>query len=335
MANKVVLLGDIIQDTKSGDILGISDRAKIIRYIERALEIAEFKTNWNRYVQTIDVCSDSSGCITLPSFVDTVLAVNVNGFPSYPRNGWYEFHINGLGSRDCGQSNVLGSMLSYTWDDKGFTPCFQDLEQWSVVAAIVEDPKDGDGSLSIRVMGETVDGMYNSKDVLTIPNSGPSEPGVLVPLLINYAATDSVMTRFKRITRVIKPVTRGYVKLIAFTGDQMTAAKTIGYYGPNETNPSYRRIKVNAACKWCRIKFRRSDVPLVNDFDIIPLPSRQATLDLIKAIRLRETNNIDLAESYETKALQLLNDIQQIEDGPGAFQLQVDPGFGLGTVDYR
>lgn len=43
MANRAVLLGDIIELSKSSDILAISDRAKIIRYVERAIEIASFK----------------------------------------------------------------------------------------------------------------------------------------------------------------------------------------------------------------------------------------------------------------------------------------------------
>ena len=330
MANRVVLLGDVIQDCKSGDILGISDRAKIIRYVERAIEIAEFKANWSRYIGTLDMCSDSTGCLTLPSFVDTVLAVNIAGHPSYPRNGWYEYHINGLGSKDC-----CGSQIGYFWDDRGWSPVIQDLTEWSCVAAIVEDAKDGDGSLTMQVFGETMDPNANQKDVITIPVTGPSTPGVQIPLLQGYASTDVAITKFRRITRVIKPVTRGYVKLVGFGPNQLGNAVTLGYYAPNETNPSYRRIKTGKACTWCRIRYRRNDVPLANDYDVVPLPSRQSVIDLVKAIRLRETNNIDVAESYETKAIQLLQDIQAIEDGPGMFQIQVDPAFGIGTIDYR
>lgn len=326
---KVVLLGDIINDTKSGDILGISDRAKIISYIERAIEIAEYKTNWSRYIGDIDICTDSCGFITLPSFVDTVLAVNVNGFPAYPRNGWFEYHINGPGSRQTGR------ITSWSWDDKGWSPVFQQLTDWSLITAIVEDPVDGNGSLKLRVFGETVDPSYNSKDVLTIPPSGPSDEGVEVPLIYGSASPDANLTMFKKITRIQKPKTRGYVKLMGFNPHQLTNAVTLGYFSPHETNPSYRRIKVGACCTWCRVRFRRADMPLVHDYDVIPFPTRQGTLDLIKAIRLRETNNIDVAELYEQKALQLLLDIQRTEDGPAQFMPQIDPGFGIGTIDYR
>lgn len=328
-ANKVVLLGDVIADCKSGDILGISDRPKILRYIERALEIVEYKTTWKRFEGTLSICSGCDGYVTLPSFVDTVLAVNVDGVPAHPRNGWYEFHANGQGGRSCSNS------LLWSWDDKGFTPVIQDLREWSLVAAVVEDPVDGDGSLELRVFGETMDANGNQKKVLTIPTSGPSAEGVAVPLRYGAAATDAGLTQWRSISRVIKPVTRGYVKLIGFPGRQGATAVTLGYYGPEETNPAYRRIKVSQANAPLRVLYRRASFPLVNDTDIIPLPTRQGILDLVKSIRLRETNNLDVALSYEAKALELLYDIENVEDGPLSFQIQIDPLFGIGSVDFR
>ena len=330
-ANKVVLLGNIIKLSKSGDILGISDRAKIIEYIERAMEIAEFKTNWSRFIGDLDICCDCNGMVTLPSFVDTVLACNVGGHPAYFRNGWFNYHINGPGARGTNP----GPQTFWSWDDHGFSPVLQNIKAWSRLAAIVEDPVDGNGSLSMQVMGETVDGNYNSKEVFTIPTSGPSQEGVTIPLLYGYANIDPAATIFKSVSRVIKPITRGYVKLIAYTDQQLNNAVTLGYYGPRETQPAYRRIKVNSKCDWVRVRYRRAEVNLVDDTDIIPFPSTQATLDLIKAIRLRETNNIDVAEAYEQKAIELLNDIENIEAGPGQFSMQVDPGFGTGTIDLR
>jgi hypothetical protein len=326
----IITLGKIIEASKSNDLLGISDRTKIIDYINRAIEIAAYRANWNPYVSTLDVCSDKCGFITLPDFVDTVLASNVGGRPALFRNSWYEYHINGLGS-----NSSCGGACGVFWDDKMWSPTFQDVKQWSLIAAICEDPIDGNGSLELIVQGETVDANYNQKEVLTIPTTGPSSPGVRVQLLNGYAATDPNATMFKKITQVTKPVTRGYVKLIAFPPTQLGQAVTIGYYGPNETNPRYKRMRVSCGCEWVRIKYRRKTIDLVNDYDIVPLASYQATLDLLKAIRLRETNNIELAEKYETKAVQLLQDIQTIEDGPNWGPLQVDPSFGIGCIDYR
>ena len=139
-----VTLGQVINASKSNDLLGISDRAKIIDYITRAIEIAAYRANWDPYVGIVDVCSNNSGCVTLPDFVETVLAANVGGRPALGRSSWYEFHINGLGSNSC-----CGSACGVYWDDKMWSPTFQDLKEWSLVAAICEDPIDGNGSLEL------------------------------------------------------------------------------------------------------------------------------------------------------------------------------------------
>lgn len=325
----IVTLGRVIAGSKSSDILGISDRTKIIDYINRAVEIVASRANWNIWVDTLDICSDKCGYVTLPGFVDVVLAANIGGCPALFRNSWYEFHINGVGSNKC------GSACGLFVDDKMWSPTFQDIPKWSLLAAICEDPVDGNGSLKMVVQGETIDANFNTKQALTIPPIGPSSPGVVLTLLNGVAATDPAVTYFKKITQVTKPVTRGYVKLIAFPPTQLAQAVTIGYYGPNETNPLYKRLKVSCTCEWVRVKYRRKEIVLCNDYDIVPISSYQACIDLLKAIRLRETNNLDLATKYEQTALDLLSQIQEIQDPAGWNPLQFAPGFGLGTIDWR
>jgi len=334
-------LGEMITASKNKDILGITDRASIIDYIQRAIELATWKANWDPYLGEMDICSDECGLVTLPAEVGAILAVNVGGFPAQFRNGWYQYHINGPGSlnNSIGSSSVAGSLgigpsLGWSWQPN-VSPVMQQLKQWSYVAAFVEDPIDGNGTLSLQVFGDTMDAGYNEKAVITIPVSGPSSPGVLVPLLVGYAATDPNATQFRQITRVIKPMTRGYVKLIGFPGVQQAQGVTLGYYGPNETAPLYRQIKVGSPCNWVRLKYRRSEIRFVNDTDIIPLPSKHALINLIKAVRLSDTNNLQASDQYVANAVQLLLERELIESGPAFFKLQVEPGFGLGTMDYR
>jgi hypothetical protein len=336
----VVTLGSIITAAQSQDSLGISDRDTIIDYIQRAIELAAYKAHWDPYLGTMDICSDGCGYVTLPNEVGVILACNVGGFPAQFRNSWFQYHINGPGSLRSGSGNAvggseIGGACEYFWDDEGYTPCFQQIKNWSYLNAFTEDPIDGNGSLSLQVFGETMDSGYNVKQALTIPVSGPSSPGVFVPLLAGYAATDPAATQFRKITRVIKPTTRGYIKLIAFQGINGGNGTTIGYYAPNETNPYYKRIRVNSSCKWVRIKYRRKEIQLVNDTDIIPLPSKTAMLCLLKAVRMIETNNISDAQLFEDKAVSILQDIQEVLDGPAFFQLQIQPGFGTGCYDYR
>lgn len=331
-------LGEMIQASKNNDVLGISDRDSIISYIQRAIELAVWKANYNPYLGDMDVCSDGCGLVTLPTEVGTVLACNVGGYPAMFRNGWFQYHINGPGTQRGNNflpAGLAGPATQFTWEENNLSPVFQDLREYSYVAALTEDAKDGDGSLSLQVFGETMDSQYNVKEVITIPVSGPSQPGVIVPLLAGYAATDPAATQFRRITRVIKPVTRGYVKLVAFPGTNNAQGKTIGYYAPNETDPMYRRLRVGGRCQWVRLKYRRSEIKFVYDTDIIPLPSRMALLQLIKAVRLSDTNNLDLAVKYTAEAVELLLERELIESGPAVFSLQVQPGYGMGCWDTR
>jgi hypothetical protein len=330
-------LGQMILASQSQDVLGIGDRDAIIDYLQRAIEIAQWKANFDPYLGTMDICCDECGCVTLPSEVGVILACNVGGFPAMFRNSWFEYHINGPGSRSgaMGYGGLLGPSCGYVWDEKGLFPTFQDIQHWSYVAAFVEDQIDGNGTLRLQVFGETMDNAYNQKNLLTIPVAGPSTPGIFVPLLWQHAATDPLATQMRRITRVIKPITRGYVKLIAFPGQQQAEGRTIGYYAPNETDPQYRRIQVSAQCKWVRIKYRRSEIKFVNDTDIIPLPSKQALICLLKAIRFYDTNQLANAKAYEDKAVEILLERELIEAGPANFRPQIDPGVGLGGVDYR
>jgi hypothetical protein len=86
-------LGEIIKASKSRDVLGIDDREAIIDYVQRAVELATWKANWNPYLGDMDICADECGVVTLPSEVGTILACNVNGFPAQYRNSWFEYHI--------------------------------------------------------------------------------------------------------------------------------------------------------------------------------------------------------------------------------------------------
>jgi hypothetical protein len=323
----VVSVAEVLAGARGDGILGFSDRTRTLDYMKRALELAVYKANWDVWLDNLDILSDECGIVTLPSFVGTVLQVNVGCVPTIFRNSWYEFHINGFGSRcgpKCGYSN-----------DAGWSPVFQDLKEWSVVAALCEDTIDGNGSKVMVVEGETMDANGNPKMAITIPVSGPSSSGIQIPLLNGVANTDTPVTWFRKITRVTKPVTRGYVKLIAFPIRQMALSVNLGYYAPNETNPIYRRIKVGTPCKCVRVRYRRASIAMVNDWDIVPISSYEAMLLLLKSVKLSDANNVAGSEAYLGKAVRLLSEIQVIESGTPFAPIQISPDFGIGTLDFR
>lgn len=322
-------VGELIQLARRDSILGISDREEIIGLAERALELAVYKTNWDLWLDTIDVASDACGVVTLPSCVGVVISVNVGGAPTILRDSWYQFHVNGFGNR-CGPGCLFSTMALPS-------PVWQQPNEWSLVVAMCEDPTDGDGSKVVVVQGETMDQAGNIKPAITIPVTGPSEAGIKIPLVTNWANTDSAAnpTFFRKITKVFKPVTRGYVKLLAFPMRQMALSRVVGYYAPTETTPMYQQLSVKAACAWVRVRFRRNSIKLVADHDLVPISSKQAMANLLKAVRFSDSNDIVRAQQYTAVAVETLREIQSLQEGNKWSPIQVSPEFGIGTVDFR
>lgn len=347
----IVTLGEIILASTSASSLGldpITERDKIIDYAQRGLELQANKGNWSPYMGTLDVVSDCAGNVVLPSFVDSVMACNVAGRPALFQNAWYQYHINGPGSNGSGPiigggfdfgvgstSGGIGGGLQFTWQDGEYVPTFQPLPGWQTLVALCENPADAAAGLALTVQGETGDGLGNTKQALT--SLGPNAPllGVVIPLVANTASTDQSATQFRKVTAVHKPITKGYVKLLGISGRQGETATVIGYYAPNETNPRYRRIIVNSQCAWVRVRYRRSSLNFQYDHEVLPIASKQAMLFLLQAVRYYDTGDLDRGAKFEQMATQLIMDAQSMIDGPAQFNLQVEPGWGTGTQDFR
>jgi hypothetical protein len=350
----LVTLGEVINESKSSSVLGISDRAKIITYIKRALDLGTFKSNYNPWIGKLDTCSDACGYVTLPYFVETVLACNVGGLPAFFRDKWFEFNVNGPGSNSWGSFPSIANSTGYgngtslygggsigvgnTWDDRQFTSTFQDITTPSALLCICEDPADGAGNLQLSVQGITVSKEGYEEEALT--TVGPNAPAtaVFVPLAYSpngLATSDPKATLFRRIIQVVKPVTVGYVRLYAVSPQQGAPLTLLGVYGPAETKPQYRRIRVSSGCNWVRVMYRIKTPDLLYDYDVIPIQSLDAMLGLIKAVRFNETNNYAEGKAALDIAVQTLNEIQTIQDGPCTINLQIDPGWGAVQSDLR
>lgn len=347
----LVSLGEIIEQSKDPGILGISDRAQIIRYIQSALDLTIFKGDLNPTIGTLDTWSDACGFFTCPSFIESVLACNVNGNPSWKNTSWFEFvlggpgsvggvgGVGGSGSTGIGSAAIGGwGQVGSVWEDRLWSPTYQGVDTYSCLACVTENPADGNKGLYLIVEGE-VDGppgMGFETAQSIDPATGLTVRGVRVPLMSGLASTDAGVTLFRNITRVIKPVTQGFVKLMAFQPKQGASVRTVGHYGPGDTLPRYRRIRVNSGRAWLRIRYRLAKANLLNDWDVLPIASVEAMLMAIKAVYLRRANRWDEADKCVAVAVGIMNDIQTTEDGGAAqFVLQVDPGESLGTVDIR
>ena len=294
-----MFISDIIGEAKS--VLGRCSDDFVFKRITDAVRIANNQGKFDAALGQMDICV-CDGCVTLPAEVATLLAVNKCGFPSMIRDQWFQYHMNGPGTQKYQD-------ISYT-DELGSFSTFKDPSGPVKLVAQVEDAKDGGKSL--RVFGWDSDG----KRIYSVGADGVLEDGFLVPMIFGFAVPNTSVPAVARIDRIKKDETNGFVKLIALDDTTNVPQTTIGYYLPWETNPTYRRIRVNDN-NWTRIKYRKKDIEVRGVQDWINIDNREALLLLVRAVKLRLDNQFELARTAETEGMRLLSNEAEALRPPG------------------
>lgn len=133
-----------------------------------------------------------------------------------------------------------------------------------------------------------------------------------------------------KITSVRKPITEGTVNLLAVYPDNPAQKCVIGSYEPTETVPSYKRYKVsggefaNQITCMCKRRF----VALVNgaDDETVIVPGNEGALKMtLMALQYEDKNDLERAETYFQKAIQLLNSELKEDMGAPVITLQMNP----------
>lgn len=287
--------------------------ASIMNRISDATELLCNKADIDPLVGCVDIATSGGKAVTLPREVDTILALNICGTPSFPRNRWAEFHLNGLGSD--------GTSGQYFWDDKGNHPVFADLSTPSQLLALTTDGDD-------VAAGEVWVYGYDDEDRRVMTEvSGVMRDGYKVPLATSLGTPDEDAPVFKRITEVRKTVSKGFVSLYGIPeGGEPTM---LGEYEPNEVLPQYRRILLSQTACWVRIQYRRKVFRVAYQTDRIPIHSRYALMVMCKALQKYDDDKIEEAELYEAKAVKWLVEKQQATNPPSSPTIQVSETTSL------
>lgn len=347
----MILVADILPEIQSSNVLGNCSKDDAFRYLTRAVRLLANKAkSWRPLEGYVDLCVRDN-CVTLPHDVLTPIAININGQPALAQNEWYGFHMNGLGDTLC------GGYQNWQWMSPDVV-CFQDTVKPSLLVAVVELPEDS--GKSFRVYGyDQNDHWIQTRNACT----GEIEDGMLVPMILGWplpydqARVDSQINtsqwgdqlRVKTITRVTKPVTKGFVRLVAWDEGRHDGTSLIGYYWPNDTEPRFKRIKLNApsagtgyepvypstSCEkshWVRMLYRRKTEKITSVNDLIPLHSPEAIINMVRSLKLQANNELQSAEMYEQKAVQYITEEQDAQTPTTFNPIQVAPGFGFGDM---
>ena len=277
--------------------LGRCSEIEAFRRLTEAISMLQNKAKWNANLAELDLCV-SQGFVTLPRFVGNIIGVLTNGKPNYLTDAsWFDYHLNGPGVTDC-------TPTSYA-QIAGVFPTIRDPSEPIYVVAELETASDNNKLIRVFGLDDIGNQIFSAN-----PVTGVMEPGFLVPTIYGFPVVASGVGKIARITRIEKEVTSGRIKLLAVNAAGATAHTLLGHYEPDETDPSYQRLKVPPH-SWVRVKFQKKDYVIRSQNDWISLDSSQAIILAVKAVKFRYDDKLDIALQYEIEAARLLSENQR------------------------
>jgi hypothetical protein len=259
-----------------------------------------FETEW-----LLDLCVDSC-VITWPRIVATVLGVRFSDRqPSQMRNSWW----NIIGPWHCGCGEWCSNLLI---KDINTGPTNREIADNTGKLIRYYITKDADVGKTITLYGRK----YGNEPLQEKDSNGNWQMGLTITAAKPFATTTVLVTK---IESVVRQATSGTARLYEYNATTDTLIDLATYW-PNETNPRYRRSKVE---NWASIPICEDDngrknrhlqaliklnyEPLVNDNDFLLIDDFDALALAIQAVKLEQANNVAESEAMWTKAIRELN----------------------------
>jgi hypothetical protein len=301
------------------DVFGPIGQAKIFDRITEAIEVLANMGPWDPLVGYVDIQTWDSFYVTLPQYVDQVLALNVNHSTGTLRNQWYEFHMNGLG-QDNDAADLVGSNRPCGgWEEVGEMPCAFPLAAPSYLVAAPFDP--GDTGTSVRVYGI---------DVNDLPIYGPDgNLGVQIACEQNSFDISSQSLPFKRIDRIIIGEPRSFLSLYSTDGVQYL--QYLGVFWPNVSEPKFRIIKIGQKAAVVRLRYKKRWLKISSLTDPLHMRSRTAIMNALRSIQAATTDPTS-SQVFLMSAGTLLNKEWRATHPQEELILQFDPSIWGGSM---
>jgi hypothetical protein len=225
------------------------------------------------------------------------------------RDRLFEFHLNGPGERWSG-----GNL---SWRDAGLRSTMADLPSPAEGLAVLADVDDDVGT-EFWVYGVDESGA----ELRTEISAGVWQTGLRLvaqyPTITSYSSVKPA-----RIDRVWKLATDGRLRLYT------SSSVLLGEYQHNDTDPRFRRIKLNQSGTTARVFFRRKVSKVSAQSDWIPLPHRYALKLMLQSLQAYDTEEIEKALAYEAQATRMTQERNARFHPPTPFPMQIDVQGGL------
>ena len=255
------------------DVFGPIGQQKVFDRMTEAVELLANLSNWDPLIGYVDIATFDSFYLTLPQYVDTILAMNVNKTTGAMRNQWFEFNMNGLG-QDNDQADIVGSNRPCGgWEEVGESPCAFPLTAPSYLVASPVIPNDN--GTPIRAYGI---------DVNDLPVYGKDgNPGVTVTCEQNSFDISDQELPFKRVDRIVLGSPQSFIQLFSTDGTQYL--QNLGTYWPNVSEPRFRIIKIGQKAVTVRIRYKKRLLKITSLTDPLHMRSRSAIMNAMRSIQ--------------------------------------------------
>lgn len=316
-----IIVGDIYD--AACDILGPIGMPKVFDRITEAIELCANLTQWDPLIGYVDIATWDSFYVTLPQYVDQVLAINVNKTTGTFRNRWFEFHMNGLGQDNDNADAVGSNRPCGGWEEVGEMPCAFPLAAPSYLVAAPVSP--GDNGLPIRVYGIDINDLplYGTDGNLGIPIT--CEQG-------SFDISSQPGAPFKTIERIlIGGTAQSFIQLYATDGTQYL--QNLGTFWPNVSEPKFRVIKIGQKAVTVRMRYRKRWVKISGLTDPIHMRSRSAMLNALRAVQTAIADP-QSANMLLQSAKQQLNQEWRSTHPQEELTMQVDPSIWGSSFIY-
>jgi hypothetical protein len=310
-----IIVADVYD--QAAGLFGPIGETNLYDRITTAVELLANKSQWDPLIGYVDIVTSSAPSlanlyVTLPRYVETVLALNVNGRPADFRSKWFEFHMNGPGSyprwRGCN-----------TWEDAGTVCTAFELPSAAYLCAIAENPADMESQ--VVVYGTDDSGLPlvdpDGTEGLTLYATNSHFAGFLDNQKVAY------------ISRIEKDATQGFVRLS--TTDGLKEVFSLATYYPDETVPQYQRIRIPEPAAQVRIRYRKRWRKITSLTDPIHLKSRMAIVLMMQAM-LESGTDVASSAAKMAMATQLCNEEWQSSNPLETPMVQIDDSIWGGAV---
>ena len=305
-----IIAGDLYD--AACDIFGPIGQQKIFDRITEAVELLQNLSNWDATIGYVDIQTWDSFYVTLPQYVDQVLAINVNKSRGLFRNQWHEFHMNGLG-QDNDYADAVGSNRPCGgWEEIGELPCAFPLQAPSYLVAAPVSPVDN--GTPIRAYG------IDPNDLPIYGTDG--NLGVTVTCEQGSFDISGQQMPFKRIDRIVIGTPQSFLQLYATDGTQYL--QSLGTFWPNVPEPRFRVIKIGQKAITVRLRYKKRLLKITSLTDPIHMRSRSAMLNAMRSIQTAVTDPTS-AQVLMEAAKDLLNKEWRSTHPHEQLGLQVDP----------